>query len=146
MAIWQFYCNIVSVTKSIDKLSHDEMISWRDMPQPRIDIDFLQHEKSWAKNIVQYGNMDGTCILFIYHENNLEEIQCRIDLRTISKHIFGEIIVYVQSIKACFLIEDKIYPPETESIVKVMMQSKAYQYCQNPLEYFKSFEEAEGEE
>ena len=146
MAIWQFYCNIVSVTRSIDKLSHDEMISWWDIPQPRLDIDFLQREESWTKNIIQYGDIDGTCILFIYHENNLDEIQCRMDLRTISKSMFDNIIAYVQSIKACFLIEDKIYPPETESIVKVMMQSKAYQYCQNPLEYFKSFEEAEGEE
>ena len=146
MAIWQFYCNIVSVTKSIDKLSHDEMISWRDMPQPRLDIDFLQQEESWAKNIVQYGNIDETCIQFIYHEDNLDEIQCRIDLRTISKPMFDKIIAYVQNIEACFLIEDKIYPPETESIVKTMMQSKEYQYCQNPLEYFKSFEEAGGGE
>ena len=146
MAIWQFYCNIVSAAKSIDKLSHDEMISWRDMPQPRLDIDFLQREESWAKNIVQYGNIDETCILFIYHEKNLDEIQCRIDLRTISKSMFDKIIAYVQSIEACFLIENKIYPPETEVIVKVMMQSKAYQYCQNPLEYFQSFEEAEGKE
>ena len=143
MAIWQFYCNIVSVAKSIDKLSHDEMISWRDILQPRLEIDFLQREESWTKNIIQYGNIDETCILFIYHEDNLDEIQCRIDLRTISKQIFDKIIAYTQSIEAGFLIEDKIYPPEMESIVKVMMQSKAYQYCQNPLEYFKSFEKTE---
>lgn len=146
MAIWQFYCNIVSVTKSIDKLSRDEMLSWRDMPQPRLDIDFLKREESWAKNIIQYGNVDETCIQFIYHENNLDAIQCRIDLRTVSKQMFGNIIAYVQNMDACFLIEDKIYPPETEIIVNAMMQSKAYQYCKDPLEYMKSFDAAEGEE
>lgn len=65
MAIWQFYCNIVSSTKNSDILSRDELISWRDIPLPDYNIDFLKCEKSWAKNIVQYGNIDETCIEFI---------------------------------------------------------------------------------
>lgn len=140
MAAWQFYCNIISSAKSIDVLRYDEMISWNGIPQPKGNIDFLECKKSWAKNVVQYGNIDETCIEFIYEENSLDEIRCRLDLRTLTKHMLAEIVDYVQSIGACFLVDGNIYPPKTEAMVAVMKLSETYQYCKNPLEYFKSLE------
>lgn len=80
MAIWQFQCNIVPARDNIEKLSRDEIILWKDVLHPTYDIEFLEKEKSWSKDIVQYGNIDETCVEFIYNKGRLEEINCRFDL------------------------------------------------------------------
>ncbi|MDE7446195.1 MAG: hypothetical protein K2N15_10935 [Lachnospiraceae bacterium] len=143
MAVWQFQCNIIPLRENIDKLSRDEMISWKDISQPITSPDFLEREKSWSTDIVQFGNIDETCIEFIYDKDKLEEINCRLDLRTLTKHDLIQIIDYVKSIGACFLVDDKIYPSKLESMIPIMKQSKANQYCKSPLEYFKSFNQIE---
>ncbi len=143
MAIWQFYCNIIPTRENIDKLSYDDIISWEGISCPMISTDFLQREKSWSANIVQYGKTDETCIEFIYQEDKLEEISCRLDLRTLSKNDLIQIIKYVQDIKACFLVENKVYLPRLEIMIEVMKQSRANQYCKNPLNYFLSINQME---
>ena len=138
MAIWQFYCNIISSTKNSDILSRDELISWKDIPLPGYNIDFLKCEKSWAKNIVQYGNIDETCIEFIFCKDKLDEILCKLDLRTLTKYMLDQIVEYVKNIEACFLVEDMIYPPEIKTMISVLMKSRANEFCRNPLGYIKS--------
>lgn len=138
MAVWQFQCNIIPVRENNDKLSRDEMITWEGISQPVDDIDFLECEKSWSTNIVQFGKIDETCIEFLYDKNKLEEINCRLDLRTLTKQGLIQIVEYVQRIGACFLVGEKIYLPQLEIMKEVMAQSEANQYCKNPLEYFSS--------
>lgn len=143
MAIWQFQCNIIPSRENIDELSYDEIISWEGISCPMISINFLERMKSWSTNIVQYGKTDETCIEFIYQEDKLEEISCRLDLRTLSKNDLIQIIGYVQDIKACFLVENKVYLPRLEIMIEVMKQSRANQYCKNPLKYFLSLNQTE---
>ena len=143
MAVWQFQCNIIPLRENIDKLSRDEMISWKDISQPITSPDFLEREKSWSTDIVQCGNIDETCIEFIYDKDKLEEINCRLDLRTLTKHDLIQIIDYVKSIGACFFVNDEIYPSKLESMIPIVKQSRANQYCKSPLEYFKSFNQIE---
>ncbi len=138
MAIWQFQCNIIPIRENIDRLSRDEIITWKDIPQPVIEIDFLESEKSWSTNIIIFGNVDETCIEFFYDKNELDEIWCRLDLRTLTKEKLIKIIKYVQDIRAYFLVDDKIYQPQLEIMIAIMRQSTANQYCKNPLEYFRS--------
>lgn len=140
MAIWQFQCFIVPLIRNTDKLRGDEKISWKNVEKPLIYPDFLEGGKSWSTDIVQYGNIDKTCIEFIYDKDTLEEINCRMDLRTLTKHNLTRIVEYVQSIEACFLVNDKICLPELEMVISFMKQSKANQYCKNPLEYFKNID------
>lgn len=138
MAVWQFQCNIVPLRKNNDMLSHNEMISWHDVSQPISEIDFLEREESWSIDIVQYGNIDETCIEFIYKKNKLEEINCRMDLRTLTKYNLIQIVDYVKSVGACFLVDDKIYLPDLENIIPILKQSTASLYCKSPLEYLNS--------
>ncbi|MFR5953427.1 MAG: hypothetical protein ACLUGQ_07035 [Coprococcus sp.] len=53
MAIWQFQCNIVSTRLNFDRLSRDEMISWKGVPQPPHNLKFAKKNKkmedSWSK-------------------------------------------------------------------------------------------------
>ena len=137
MAIWQFQCFIVPLIENADKLRDDEIISWKNVEKPLIYPDFLECRKSWSSDIVQYGNIDETCIEFIYDKGKLEEINCRLDLRTLTKNNLARIVKYVQNIEACFLVNDKICLPELEMIILFMKQSKANQYCKSPLEYLK---------
>lgn len=114
------------------------MITWKDIPQPVIKIDFLERGKSWSTDIILYGNVDGTCIEFLYDKNELEEIWCRLDLRTLTKEKFIKIVKFVQDIGAYFLVDDKIYQPQLKVMIDVMKQSTANQYCKNPLELLRS--------
>lgn len=138
MAVWQFQCYIIPMRENFEGLNYDEIITWKDVPQPAIDIDFLENEKSWSTDIILYGKMDETCIEFYYDINELDEIFCRLDLRSLTKDIFIKIIKYVEDIGACFYIDEKIYQPQLEIMRDVMKQSTANQYCKNPLEYFTS--------
>lgn len=104
MAVWQFQCNIIPKRENIGRLSRDEMITWKDIPQPVINIDFLQRERSWSTDIILYGNVDGTCIEFFFDKNKLEEICCRLDLRTLTKEKLIKIVKFVQDIRAYFLV------------------------------------------
>lgn len=143
MAIWQFQCNIVPSRDNIEELNRDEIISWKDVSQPSHDIEFLERGESWSKEIVQYGKTEETCIEFIYIKNILQEIECRLDLRSLTKHEFVSLIEYVQKIGAMFLVEDMAYPPKIEVMVEVIKYSKANQYCKNPPEFFASLNRTE---
>ncbi len=41
----------------------------------------LKKEDSWSKNIIQYGNLDSTCIELILENSKIVEASTRIDLR-----------------------------------------------------------------
>ena len=49
-----------------------------------------------------------------------------------------DLIEYVKNIEACFLVEDMIYPPEIQTMISVLMKSRANEFCRNPLGYIKS--------
>lgn len=142
MAIWQFQCSIIPTRVNIDRLSRDEVISWKGVSQPSHEIEFLEQKKSWSKDIIQYGESDETCIEFIYIDNMLDEISCRLDLRSLTKTKLTSLIEYVQKIGAMFLVGDMVYSPKTEDILESMKNSKANQYCKNPVDFILSQNES----
>lgn len=138
MAIWQFQCNIIPKRNNYDELSRDEIISWRGVQYKAYKIDFLDYKKSWSKNITQYGNIDGTCIELIFFNGKVDEINCRLDLRSLTKHKLTQIVEYVENIQAVFFIENNIYPPDINIIVEVIKKSDANRFCRKPVEYLKN--------
>ena len=137
MAIWQVCCNIVPKRENITHLTNDQIISWKDISNSLTEIDFLRSEKSWSKDIIQYGKIDETCIEFIYDEV-LEEISCRFDLRNLTKIELDSIIEYVQTNNALFFAEDHLFTPERNELVQFFKQSEAFKFCTNPSEFIKS--------
>lgn len=138
MATWQFQCYIIPTRVTGENLSLDEITSWEGFPLPSTDIKFLEREKSWSKDILQFGNIDETCIEFSFEKAVLEGMNCRLDLRSLTKQKLIEVINYVQEIGAMFLVEDTICPPDMEIMVEQMKQSIAYHFCKNPLGYIAS--------
>ncbi|NBJ98678.1 hypothetical protein D5282_15465 [bacterium 1xD8-48] len=141
MAIWQFQCNIIPARVNFDRLSRDKIVSWKGETQPSNEVTFLEQEKSWSKDIIQYGKSDETCIEFIYIDNILDEIDCRLDLRKFTKTELILLVEYVQEIGAMFLVGDMIYAPKVESLLEAMKNSNANQYCKNPMNYILSLNE-----
>jgi len=65
------------------------------------------------------------------------EINCRFDLRSLSKKMLKEILDYVEKIEGMIFYEDKIYYPRLDVIIELMKNSKANKFCQNPINYFE---------
>ena len=82
--------------------------------------------------------MDETCIEYIYIENKLEEIACKLDLRSLTKEKLNLLVEYVKEIDAMLLVEDSVYLSNVEDILEIMKKSKANKFFKNPLAYFSS--------
>ena len=137
MALWQFQCYIIPKMNSKIELVEDELLSWKGKDIPLADFKFLEKTISWTEDIIQYGKEDGTCIQFLYEDGLLEEINCRLDLRSLSKKMLEEILNYVKKIEGMIFFENKVYPPDIENTVKLMKNSSANRFCKNPEKYFE---------
>lgn len=139
MALWQFDFYIVPRERCVivEDLGNEDILSWKQNDISSIEIDFLEKQTSWTKDIVQYGKADETCIQFLYEDEVLEEISCRLDLRSLSKKILKEILDYVEKIGGMIFYEGKIYAPKLDEIIELMKSSKANKFCQNPMNFFE---------
>lgn len=138
MALWQFDFYIVPKKKEVikDKLSDESILSWKLCNISSVNIDFLEKKTSWTEDIIQYGKENETCIMFLYEEGLVEEINCRLDLRSLTKKMLEQILDYARKIEGLIFYENKIFPPNIEEIVELMKCSNANRFCQNPMNYF----------
>lgn len=139
MAIWQFDFYIIpnkNATANIH-LNCEEILIWGIQSEATEKIDFLEKQKSWSEKISQYGKEDETCIEFLYEKGILMEINCRLDLRSLSKKMLEKILDYVQKIDGMIFYENKIYYPNIDEIVEIMKKSKANKFCKSSRNYFE---------
>lgn len=140
MALWQFDFYIVPKKNSVrGGGSNEDILSWKQDNISSLRIDFLEEKVGWTKDIVQYGGEDETCIQFLYKDETLVEINCRFDLRSLSKKMLEAILDYVQNIEGMIFYEGEFYPPSLSEIVKLMESSEANRFCQNPTNYVEEF-------
>jgi hypothetical protein len=137
MALWQFDCYIVPRKNGISALNGEEILSWKRSDAFSVSIDFLEKQESWSKDIIQYGKDDETCIQFLYENGMLEEIHCRLDLRSLSKKMLEEILKFVALIDGVIFCEDRFCPPNIDNVAEMMRKSNANKFCQNPRQYFE---------
>ena len=139
MALWQFDFNIVPRVgcSMVESLSVEDILSWKQENISSAEIDFLEKESCWAKDIVQYGKADETCIEFLYIDEVLEEISCRLDLRSLSKKMLKDILDYVDKVEGMIFYEGKCYSPRHDEIIELLKNSNANKFCQNPVSYFE---------
>ena len=139
MAIWQFDFYVVPKKNYIkgEDFSNEYILSWSQYDISLVEIDFLDKEKRWSNSIVQYGHIDETCIKFRYENKKLEEISCRLDLRSISKVILNKILDYIKNIDGMIIYEGNIYDPNVDDILNLIKSSKAYKFCKEPMKVFE---------
>lgn len=67
----------------------------------------------------------------------MEEVSCRLDLRSLSKEMLRKILDYTKEMDGMIFYKNKIYPPNMEDIIELMKRSNANKFCQNPRNYFE---------
>lgn len=138
MAIWQFSFYIVPNCKNCNK---DEMFSWIGK-QVKVDTNvffkgLFDEKKSWCKDIKLFGNEESTCIEFFIEHGNIEEISCRLDLRTLSRNELEKILEYINSINGKIFYENQIYDADIHEVTKLIKNSVAYKFCKEPRKFFE---------
>jgi len=141
MALWQFDFWIIPMNRKKENFQEDEILSWK---KEKINIDInkffeniLKEEASWSEHIKQYGEGDKTCIKLRVEDNKIDEISCRLDLRSLSKDQLEKILDYISKIKGEIFYKGEIYPASFESIKNLIKESEAAKFCVNPQQYFE---------
>lgn len=137
MAIWQFQFYIIPRINSEIEIKEDELLSWKKKNISFVKIEFLERKASWTEKIVQFGKEDETCIQFLYEDDILEEINCRLDLRSLSKKMLETILNFVKEIDGMIFYKDEIYLPKFDSIIEIIKNSNASKFCQNPTNFLE---------
>lgn len=136
MAIWQVDFFIIPRKNSEYSLNNEKILSWGKQNSSIEKINFLKKEKSWTNQVSQYGHDDETCIEFFYENGILLEISCRLDLRSLTKNAFIEILEYIKSIDGIILFKNRLYEPNTNQIIEILKNSESNRFCESPEDYF----------
>lgn len=142
MAIWQFEYIIIPRGRRKEEYLEERLISWEGIEISVSAIEklsrMLLQEKSWTKDIEQYGSIEGTCIEFLYEDNYIVEINGRLDLRNLSKVMLTEIVAYINMIKGDILYQNNIYEAQLDIMIELLKGSQQAKFCSNPKEYLKT--------
>lgn len=145
MAVWQFDFYIIkeeNIKFYNESLSCYENEVWLSWEKEKIKGDsikkiskILPPEKSWSNKIMQYGKIDETCLEIFTLDDGLYQICIRLDLRSMNDHILLEIIDFIHAHKAIVVCDNKCYQIDKEVLVKIIKESNAFKYIENPYEY-----------
>ena len=141
MAVWQLGFYIIHRELIYNDLADDSIIAWGnntftgELP----DISFLPRKPSWSNDIIQYGDLDSDCMEFLLNDKKqIEEIECRLDVRCITKEKLEIVLYYINQIEADIYIDGKIISPQQiEKIISLIRDSSAMKFCINPQAFFK---------
>ena len=79
--------------------------------------------------------MQNTCIELLKENNKVIEISVRLDLREINENQIKSIINYINKIKARIYYQDDIISPTLDDVYRIIKQSSAYGFCNNPKKF-----------
>ncbi|MCM1179690.1 MAG: hypothetical protein NC347_05510 [Clostridium sp.] len=103
------------------------------------EIDFLPRQTSWSNSIIQYGNLEGDCIEFLLSDKRqVEEIECRLDIRCITKEKLERVLRYINQIEADIYMDGKIISPQMEKIISLIRDSPAMKFCIDPQAFLEA--------
>lgn len=136
MAIWQVCFFIIPRENTKYNLELDELISWKSVSFFEPYVDFLEKSESWSKNIFQYGQIDSTCIMYIMESGYIEEINCRLDIRSLTPILLKNILDFISKINGVIYYRGKVYDPNMEDVIGLIIDSDANKFCKNPRKFF----------
>lgn len=127
MAIWQFSFYLENPKNN--KWNTDATLNKQIKDLSRI----LKRTKGWIDSVDFYGKEDETCISVVYVGEKIEEINFRLDLRTLDVDLFNNIWQFIESLECEELfISDKIIPANREAIIEEIKNSVAIAFLKNP--------------
>ena len=132
MAVWQICFSLIDSNKTKNS---DDIVYWDNEPNNVYDISFLPLAESYSNDIIQYGDLQNTCIELLKENNKVIEISVRLDLREINENQIKSIINYINKIKARIYYQDDIISPTPDDVYRIIKQSSAYSFCNNPTKF-----------
>lgn len=140
MAMWQFEYMIIPKGRRLEDYLEEQLICWKGIEITGDSIiklnELLPKEKGWSDDIHQYGNSNSTCIEISYEDGDIDEISCRLDLRSLSKVLLSKIVEYIKEIKGEVLYKGDIYEANMETLLDLMRNSEEAKFCKDPKDYF----------
>ena len=137
MAIWQFDFHVIpnefldSATESSDEYLWDnKKISKSSIIFP----EFLKIIKS-SDDEIQCGDYDKTCINYLFENNYLFEMFCRIDLREFNIDLLKEIVLYFQQMDGSILYNNRVYMLSEDILKRLILSSDTYRFCTAPSDF-----------
>lgn len=111
----------------------------------------LPKTKSWSNNIIQFGDLDSTCIEIYLDDDN--EISVRIDLRNCGRKEIESILEFATENNLVIAVNTRkfdpskendwildpiyeFYPPTKDSIKMIVESSAAFRFCKDPYRFF----------
>lgn len=143
MAIWQFDFHVIPNSFLNSQYGNINEYSWNYKKINREDFEnpnFLKLIKS-DNNEAQWGDYDKTCINFLFRNNYLHEIFCRIDLRELDIDLLKKIVFYFQQIDGSILYGDRIYTLNGVTLKKLILSSNSFKFCTAPLDFFNELKD-----
>lgn len=135
MAVWQVCFNVIEKNKNI---IDEDIFYWDKEPVNVYDISFLKKTESWSNDIIQYGDLQETCVELLKENGRVIEISVRLDLRSLTQDQINDIIKYIIALDANILYQNEIIIPSVETIKKMLVKTNAYKYCNNPILFMDS--------
>lgn len=132
MAIWQVDFNVIENNK---KCYDEDICYWESEPVNASNITFLNKCDSWSKDVIQYGDLQKTCIELLVESERIVEINVRLDLRTMTRDLLVNVIDYIVGLNANIYYNNEIFVPSVNNVCSIIINSRAYKYCDNPLRY-----------
>lgn len=141
MNLWQARFDIVS-REMICVTTKQYKTTWDSVTQPLVCNDeFAEFFKksSGSSKLVIFGNADGTCVGINCTGGCVRDVFCCIDSRCIDMDELEIICDFICDNDAYIVKGDTIYPPEPQILHRLVMQSEAYRFAQNPSCYLARF-------
>ena len=129
MAVWQICFYLIDRNRSI---SDTDVCYWDNEPDNVYNISFLPLIDGWSNDIIQYGDLQKTCIELLKENNKVIEISVRLDVRTTIVSQINCLVNYANSINAYVYYQGAVMIPSKDVFIKMIKQSDAYRFCKRP--------------
>ena len=140
---WQYYIKVIPLsnlsndfinhTYIISEIEYKNVILWCDFKlsnnwHNRISTRLVKKDRL-AKNIIQYGELDRTCMVFWLVKEFISEIQIRLDVRQLNEDIVKLIVEFTNHHHgAIFTSDGKVISADINTVMKEIKSSEAYGY------------------
>lgn len=88
--------------------------------------------ESWSKDLKVYGTLDDTCLCIWYDDNIIEEVDCRLSLRDLTKEKVFAILDFASENQLMLSVDEHQFEPTLEKIKEIILKSDAHHFVQNP--------------
>ena len=130
MAIYQCDFTLVDVhgNENIKTISYEQLET------------IMKKEKSWSSDIIQYGDIDDTCVEVYYFNENIDSVFVRINVASVTPEEVNAIINFINDNNLYILYEENIISATKENLASIVRSSAAYRFLKDNKKFLDEIE------